>query len=305
MGEGCFAQLRGVAEALVGEALQVGGLADAVFEDVAHHRAAAGLRPYGLHLQAAVGLAHIEERVDHLQFAANALPVEQLLVFGCGEMNQHSVVGSHAFNQHIGQFVAPELVQGAVVCGFEGDVVLHTIGRYAVHRAQQAIEEARYPEVLLGKGEFVVAERIGAQMLVRLTIVGQEGGHLFGKGKLLEALLIGRCDFRATAEARCEFIRVHPRHFCGKHVADGLKAGHGGRLAVRVLVHDFGVGKEYLHGAGLLVYRDGVGAGLAERLSLHRHFQFPPHIHRAVRRGRHTSAQGFPHQGSGFPASVP
>ena len=54
-------------------------------------------------------------------------------------MHEDAVVSLPASDEHLCQLVLPELIDGLVVCGFERDAMLHTIGHYAIHRAEQTI----------------------------------------------------------------------------------------------------------------------------------------------------------------------
>ena len=83
-------------------------------------------------------------------------------------MQENAVVYLYAVNEHVCQPVFPELINGLVVCGFERDAMLHTIGHNAVHGAKQPIEETRYPKMLLGVLQSIFSDIY--QILARDTI---------------------------------------------------------------------------------------------------------------------------------------
>ena len=74
-------------------------------QDVSHHGSTARLGPYGLHLERAVGLAYIEQWMDDLHLLHHPPPVEQVLVFFGGEMDEDAVVGLDALDERVGEFV--------------------------------------------------------------------------------------------------------------------------------------------------------------------------------------------------------
>lgn len=90
-------------------------------------------------------LTHIEERMDDLDLAANRVPVKQMLIFFCREMNQEAVVCLDALDEHVRKFVLPELVDGFVVCGFQGDAMFHAVWYNAVQGPKQPVEETGNP----------------------------------------------------------------------------------------------------------------------------------------------------------------
>lgn len=49
--------------------------------------------------------AYIEQRMDDLHLLHNPPPVEQMLVFFGGEMNEDAVVGLDALDERVGEFV--------------------------------------------------------------------------------------------------------------------------------------------------------------------------------------------------------
>lgn len=123
-----LAQLWGIFEVFVAECSQFLGMSNLIGKNKSHHCSTASLRPYSLHLQSAVLLADIEERLDNLHFLDNSFPIEQMLILCCGEMEQNSIVSFYAVNEHVGQLVLPKLIDRFVVRSFKSHTVLHTIG---------------------------------------------------------------------------------------------------------------------------------------------------------------------------------
>ena len=97
-----------VCEAFVVERVQVLWDGDAVLDDEAGHGTPACLCPDGLHLQV-IPLTDIEQGLDDAYFPADALPVEQVLVFFRREVYQDAVIGLDSVYQHVGQPALPEL----------------------------------------------------------------------------------------------------------------------------------------------------------------------------------------------------
>ena len=62
-------------------------------------------------------------------------------------------------------------MDGLATCGVQAHTVLHAVGHNAVHRTEQTIEKAGYPQMPLCKDEFFIAQRLGLQVLVSLSVV--------------------------------------------------------------------------------------------------------------------------------------
>ena len=200
-------------EAFVTEGLQFVGVSRSVLQDEAHHGSAAGLGPDGLHLQPALPVAHVEERLDDPHLASHALPIEEVLVFFRAEMDEDAVVGLDAVNQEVGQPIFPELVDGAVVRSLKAHAVLHAVGHNGVHRAEQAVEKTGNPEMLLGELQVVAAERLRPQMFIGLSVVGQDSRHLRGNRKFLVALQVNGGQLTVAVELPAQFVGVEAGHF--------------------------------------------------------------------------------------------
>ena len=92
MGERRIAQLRGVGETFIAESVQFFGSEKLLLQDEAHHGAAAGLGPNGLHLEAPIGPTDIEEGMDHTHLLTDPLPVEEMFILFGGQMYQDAIV---------------------------------------------------------------------------------------------------------------------------------------------------------------------------------------------------------------------
>ena len=68
---------------------------------MSHHGSTARLGPYGLHLERAVGLAHIEQWLDNLHMLHHSPPIEQMFVFFGGEMDEDTIVGLDALDERV------------------------------------------------------------------------------------------------------------------------------------------------------------------------------------------------------------
>ena len=120
--------------------------------------------------------------------------------------------------------------------------MLHAIGYNAVHGAEQAIEEAGNPEMLLPEAECLVCEAFSPQVLVSLSVVGQQGRHLgcSRKGLIAQAVLSSQCP--AAIQLTGQFIRIHPPHLSRQQVGFGLKQRFTPGLApLHVLPHYLGI----------------------------------------------------------------
>ena len=185
--------------------------------------------------------------MHHAHRGAHALPVEEVLVFGRGEVEQHAVVGRHALEEYVGELVFPEELHRPAARLREADAVFHAVGHDGVEGAEQAVEEARDPEVLLGKAKGPVGERGRPEVLVGLPVVGEQGGEGRGGVELLEPLPVFRRQLAAAVELCGQFVHVELGHRGRQPVGHGLEARHAGRSPFSPLLHDFGVGKKYLH----------------------------------------------------------
>ncbi len=92
MRESLFAQLWSILKSLMGECCQFLRSEEPVVEDEPHHCPSAGFGPYGLHLEVAVALPYVEERMDDLNLPTDSVPVEQMLIFFGGKVNQDAVI---------------------------------------------------------------------------------------------------------------------------------------------------------------------------------------------------------------------
>ena len=119
--------------------------------------------------------------------------------------------------------------------------MLHTIGHNAVHRAEQTIEETRYPKMLLGVLQCLVAQGVGTQMLVCLTVVGKQGRHLLGCHEVLVSLPVLSRYLLAAIQLPPQLLHVHPCHFRSQCVCHALEEWGGRRLSVRFAEHYLGV----------------------------------------------------------------
>ena len=81
-----FTKFRVICKALIAERIEIFGIGDTVLDDESCHDPPTGLSPYGLYLQFAP-LADIEQWLNNTDFPTDSLPVEEVLVFICSEMN--------------------------------------------------------------------------------------------------------------------------------------------------------------------------------------------------------------------------
>ena len=201
-----------------------------MLEDVSYHRPTARLCPHGLHLQVAVWLADIEQGLDNVQLRYYAVPVEKMLVFLGREVDERAAVGPHAIDEHLGELVSPELAYRLAASSPKRDAVLHAVGDNAVQWAQQAVEEAGYPQVVLGKGKSIVAQRGCPEMLVSLAVVCHQCWHPVGAGEVVVACVVLGSQLPVASQQLGKRVHVHPRHFGGKGVGNRLEQWGGGRL---------------------------------------------------------------------------
>ena len=242
MREPFFAQLRCIFKTFVAECCQFLGSDRAVVQDESCHGPAAGLGPDGLHLQSAIFLADIEEGVDDLHFAAHSFPVEQMFIFLGGQVDEDAVVRLDAVYQDLGQFVFPELVDGFVLSGFQGHAVFHPIGYDAIQGPEQAIEEAGNPEMVLCILQGFPAQCIGTEVLVGLSVVGEDGRHFLRGGEVPVTCPVDGGNLGVTIQLSGQFFHLHSGHLGGQHVGNRLEKRRRERLAVGLLVHNLGVG---------------------------------------------------------------
>ena len=127
-----------VCEAFVAERIQVLWDGNAVLDDEAGHGTSACLAPDGLHLQV-IPLTDIEQGLNNVYFPADALPVEQMLVFFRCEVYQNAVIGLDGFYQHVSQSALPESEHILILAAGQLNMSLHPIGENAVQWAKQAI----------------------------------------------------------------------------------------------------------------------------------------------------------------------
>ena len=120
-----------VCEAFVAERIQVLWDGNAVLDDESRHGTSACLGPDGLHLQV-IPLADIEQGLNNMHFPADALPVEQMLVFFRCEVYQNAVIGLDGFYQYVSQSALPESEHILILAAGQLNMSLHPIGENAV-----------------------------------------------------------------------------------------------------------------------------------------------------------------------------
>ena len=100
----------------VGELRQIGGLLPTLLQDLARHCSTTtlGIQGHDAHL---VALFNVEQWLYHAHFTLHAPPIEQVFVFGCGQMHEHTIVGLHGTNEHIGEPFAPKGKESFPLCG--------------------------------------------------------------------------------------------------------------------------------------------------------------------------------------------
>ena len=182
-----------------------------MLDDEPNHRSAASLRPYRLHLHAAVWPANIKERMDHAHGLAYAPPIEEVLIFFGRKMNEYAVVSPHTVYEQVGQKVFPKLSDGFVASSFEHHVLLHAVGHDAIERTEQAVEETRNPKVMLCKLQCRFAERCSPQMLVCLTVVGEQCRQLGGRLEVLKTQPVLSREFVAAFQLLRQFFYSQSR----------------------------------------------------------------------------------------------
>ena len=80
-----------------------------------------------------------------MYFPADALPVEQMLVFFRREVYQDAVISLDSVYQHVGQPALPESEHILILAAGQFNMSLHPIGEYSVQWTKQAIEERGDP----------------------------------------------------------------------------------------------------------------------------------------------------------------
>ena len=106
---------------------------------------------------------------------------------------------------------------------------------------KQTIEKTRYPKMLLGILQSLVAQCTGTQMLVCLTIEGKQGRHLLGCHKVLIASPVLCRYLPAAIQLPGQILYAHPCHLRSQSVGYGLEEWGGDRLPVRLVEHYLGV----------------------------------------------------------------
>ena len=174
-------------------------------------------------------------------------------------MNEYAVIRFHAFDELVGQFVLPVLIDRLVVGCFHRDAMLHAVRYNAIHGAKQAIQETGNPEMLLCEHQRLVAQGVRPKMLVCLPIVGKDGRHLFGTREILIAQPVFSCQFLAAIQLVGQLFHIHSRHLCSQFICHRLKQGSRKRLALSLLKHYLGVCQQYLHRCCSYLIESGAG----------------------------------------------
>ena len=102
-----FTKFRVVCKALIVEGIEIFRVGNTVFNDESRHSSPACLCPYGLYLQLAP-LADIEQWLNDTDFPTDSLPVEEVLVFLSGKVNQDAIIRFNSINQDIRKAVFPK-----------------------------------------------------------------------------------------------------------------------------------------------------------------------------------------------------
>ena len=135
---------RVVCKALIAEGTKIFRLVNSVLDDESSHGPPAGLCPYGLYLQIAP-LTDIEQWLNNANLLAYTLPVEEMLVFLGGKMNQDAVICFHGIYQDICQAALPETEHILSSSAWQFHMALHPIRKYTIQRTKQAVEERGNP----------------------------------------------------------------------------------------------------------------------------------------------------------------
>ena len=157
-------------------------------------------------------------------------------------MNEYAVVSPHTVYEQVGQKVFPKLSDGFVASSFEHHVLLHAVGHDAIERTEQAVEETRNPKVMLCKLQCRFAERCSPQMLVCLTVVGEQCRQLGGRLEVLKTQPVLSREFVAAFQLLRQFFYGQSSHLRSQFVGCSLKPWSGARQKRGVIEHDFGVG---------------------------------------------------------------
>ena len=160
-------------------------------------------------------------------------------------MHEYAVVGLHGVDEHLGEAGPPVGEERLVVGGFELHVALHAVGKDEVERPQKSVQKRRDEEMLLGEAKVVGRERVGLQILVGLSVIGQQGWQPFPViGETGKATLVFAGYFQIAMQfARDVFFLPQAHFLCeqpGFLPKRGLRRqGRGGRCPC---LHDFGRG---------------------------------------------------------------
>ena len=133
-----------VDKALIAEGTKIFRLVDSVLDDESRHGSPAGLCPYGLYLQIAP-LTDIEQWLNNTDFPTDTLPVEEVLVFLSGKVNQDAAIRFHGINQDICQAALPETEHVLSRSAWQFHMTLHPIRQNTIQWTKQTIEERGNP----------------------------------------------------------------------------------------------------------------------------------------------------------------
>ncbi len=104
--------------------------------------------------------------------------------------------------------------------------------------------------MLLSKKEILLFQRLCLQAFVGLSVVGQDGGHLFLVGKeAFVSLFVLHCQLTTALEHIHQFFDGALTHLQGMVFGFFLKSGDsdGGCLHRGLFIHNLGAGEEDLH----------------------------------------------------------
>ena len=138
-------------------------------------------------------------------------------------MDKYAIVSFHTVDKNIGQFIFPKLIDWLVVCSFKRHAMLHTIRHDAIHRPKHSIEKAGNPEMFLGILQGFFSQSVGAQLLLRLAIVGKYGRHLLCSHKIMISLPVFRSYLVAAIKLPSQFLYIQLSHFCSQHFSHRLE----------------------------------------------------------------------------------
>ena len=162
-------------------------------------------------------------------------------------MHKYAVVSLHTFNQKGRKPRLPKTGQRFIAGNIQMQACLHTIGYDSILRAQQTIQEGRYPQMLPGKGHGVSPEAVSPQVLIRMAIVGQEGRRRLSHAKLPIGFAYTKGDSPTATKSMRNVLDAHLRHF-RRHLLGNVQKRTGRRSNVRHgPAHRFSLGQQYLH----------------------------------------------------------